>query len=104
MIIIDIKIKFNEALTEATKKAFQRMDIETQKENGCIKYISSESLSESNTVYIHEIWESKEQLIPHFQTPHMQEFQAALGNLTTTEYQAKAYDANGEIPFDSFRN
>ena len=48
-------------------------------EPGCRRYRFSTDLDDPNLVHVFEEWDSAEALEVHFATPHMAEFQTALG-------------------------
>ena len=102
MIIVDVEVVFEDAGaidSQGVREAFRVMDEASQKEEGCVKYVSSVDVNDPRVVRIYEVWESMEKLVPHFKTPHMTAFQAALGGVKTKSYVAKAYDVNGEVEF-----
>lgn len=100
MIIVAVEVFLEEGESvEGVRDAFRVMDEETQKEAGCLKYVSSVDVNDPTIVRIYELWESMEVLVPHFKTPHMAAFQQALGGLKTKSMDAKVYEISKELPF-----
>ena len=79
--------------------AIKAMDEAAAREIGCITYKTSFDANNSRSMRIYEMWESMDALIPHFQTPHMAEFQKALGGLKSKSMEAKVYEISKELPF-----
>jgi|ETN02SMinimDraft_2_1059926.scaffolds.fasta_scaffold112255_2 quinol monooxygenase YgiN len=99
MIIVNVEVNLEEEMSDDVREAFRIMDEETAKETGCIKYVSSIDVNDPKIIRIYEMWESMDELIPHFKTPHMANFQKALGSLKTKGMDAKVYEISKELPF-----
>ncbi|MFW6027826.1 MAG: putative quinol monooxygenase [bacterium] len=76
----------------------RRMVEETRKEAGCVEYGFARDVSAENTIRIFEIWENREALDAHFATPHMAEFNKALGEVKIESVSIKIYDVSGVHP------
>lgn len=60
-------------------EAARVMAAASRAEDGCRQYRFSADLDDPNVVHVFEEWDSAEALDLHFATPHMAEFQTALG-------------------------
>ena len=79
MIVIAGTAHVQEAHREAAIEAARVMVAASRAEQGCRQYRFSVDLDDANVVHVFEEWDSAEALEVHFATPHMAEFQAALG-------------------------
>ena len=64
---------------EAMKEAIAKMETASRAEDGCHDYTFCQEVSNPNVLRINELWESMEALQAHFATPHMAEFNQAMG-------------------------
>ncbi len=99
MLIVTVEVEFEDAGIHEQLAEIQAMDAATAEEPGCLAYRSSFDVTNPNLLRIYEMWESMEALTPHFQTPHMAKFQAALSGLNTKGMTAKVYEVAQELPF-----
>ena len=99
MIIVTFEVEFEDDQIQKRRDAIRAMDAATALEAGCIAYNSSFDANNPRILRIYEMWESMEALIPHFKTPHMAEFQAALAGLASKSMEAKVYEVSRELPF-----
>jgi quinol monooxygenase YgiN len=76
----------------------QNVMVETRKEDGCQNYVFSADPVRPDTIMVYELWDSEEQLAPHFETPHLTAFQAGLGNLGVTGIDLKKYQIASSDP------
>lgn len=58
----------------------KKLVIETRKENGCIQYDLFEDNRNKGVFFIHEIWESKEDLHNHQVSDHMMVFRDGIAS------------------------
>ena len=99
MIIVTVEVEFEDDQIHQRRDAIRAMDEATAQEVGCLAYKSSFDVANPNTLRIYEMWESMDVLIPHFKTPHMAEFQAALSGLSAKRMDAKVFEISRELPF-----
>lgn len=99
MLIVTVEVEFEDAGIHEKLAEIQAMDAATAAEPGCLAYRSSFDVTNPNLLRIYEMWDSMEALTPHFQTPHMARFQAALSGLNTKGMTAKVYEVAQELPF-----
>lgn len=70
----------------------------TREEEGCLEYTIAADLDDPARFVIVERWASPDALEAHFATPHMAEFQAAMGGLGVRRVDVKRYDVAREGP------
>lgn len=99
MIIVTVEVEFEDDEIHQATDAIKAMDAASNQEDGCISYRSSFDVTNPRILRIYEMWEPMEALGPHFQTPHMGEFQAALSGLKSKGMTAKVYEVAKELPF-----
>lgn len=56
---------------EEARPAMARVIAATRAEDGCIAYSYAEDVADPGLIRVSEMWESREHLAAHFQTPHM---------------------------------
>lgn len=66
---------------EAAEKAIQSMVRETQQETGCITYEICAVVGAKGRFRVYEEWQDQAALEAHFESPHMAEFRATLGDI-----------------------
>jgi quinol monooxygenase YgiN len=64
----------------------------TQAEDGCEQYVFSRDVTDPNRLLIAERWRDAEALAAHGKTPHMAEFNKAIGRATIKKISVKAYE------------
>ncbi|MES0882719.1 putative quinol monooxygenase [Roseibium sp. SCP14] len=99
MIIVTVEVEFEDDQIHEKRSAIQAMDEATAREPGCLAYKSSFDATNPNILRIYEMWESMDALMPHFATPHMADFQAALSSLKAKGMDARVYEVSQELPF-----
>jgi quinol monooxygenase YgiN len=67
-------------------------------EDGCTEYNYAEDLLEPGLIRVSEVWESREHLAAHFQSPHMQRWIAERVDLGLTGRQVTAFAAEAGEP------
>ena len=97
MIVVQAKIESTEDSIAAMKAAINAMETASQAEDGCYDYTFSVELNDPTVLRITEKWENMAALEAHFATPHMAEFQAAMGANPPKSVEAKFFEAT-EVP------
>lgn len=98
MIVVNAKIESDANNIAAMKDAIAAMEAASQAEDGCEDYTFSVELNNPNVLRITERWATSDALTAHFATPHMAEFQAAMGAHPPKSVSAHFYEAT-EIEF-----
>jgi quinol monooxygenase YgiN len=98
MIVVIAEIRVTEGAVDTVRDAIAKMESESRKEPGCHTYAFSVDISDPTLVRIIERWESMDDLKAHFGTPHMAEFNGAIGALGIQSMQVNAYELGEEKP------
>lgn len=99
MIVVNAIVKTTSEDIVALKDAIAVMEIASREEKGCVDYTFSVELSDPNTLRITEKWGNVEALKAHMGTPHMAEFQKAMGGNPPASLDIKCYDVEEIQPF-----
>ena len=70
----------------------------SEAEEGCHNYLMMPDPFDAGRVRIFELWEGEDALGPHFATPHMAEFGAALGGLGIAGSDLTKYQISSSGP------
>lgn len=97
MIVVNAIIDSKPADIEAWREDISRMEEASRAEAGCDDYTFSVELGNSSRVRITERWHDADALRAHFQTPHMAEFNKALGARPPGNISVHCYEVT-EIP------
>ncbi|NKB99829.1 MAG: antibiotic biosynthesis monooxygenase [Pseudomonadales bacterium] len=100
MIVVNAKIESDVQSIAAMKDAINAMEAASRAESGCHDYTFSVELNDPAVLRITERWDTMDDLNVHFATPHMAEFQAAMGahppkSVVATFYEATEVDRPG---------
>ena len=100
MIVVNAVIESDAENIAAMKAAIAAMEAASRTEDGCDDYTFSVELNNPDVLRITERWQSMEALQAHFATPHMADFQAAMGahppkSVTATFYEATEVERPG---------
>ncbi|MDJ0614177.1 MAG: putative quinol monooxygenase [Rhizobiaceae bacterium] len=82
---------------ETIKAAARIMAKSSRAEAGCIAYAFYEDIEHSGRFRIYEEWESADALRAHFQEPHMEAFNAALGSVTVLKLEISQFERGDDI-------
>ena len=99
MIVVNAIVKTTPETIVALRGAISSMEAASREESGCLDYTFSVELNDSSTLRITEKWVTLDDLLAHFQTPHMAEFQAVMGSNPPESMDVKVYEANEIDPF-----
>jgi quinol monooxygenase YgiN len=99
MIVVNAIVSSSEEDISAMKDAIASMEAASRDEAGCLDYTFSIEVNKPSVLRITEKWETVEALQAHFQTPHMQTFQAAMGERPPASLDVKFYEVEEIHPF-----
>jgi quinol monooxygenase YgiN len=94
-IIVMGQAKLETGEIDRLKEEIARQMAATQGEDGCELYCFARDVLRSDTLIISERWRDRAALDAHFQTLHIEAFNAVIGNAKVLEISVKAYE-NGE--------
>lgn len=92
MIVVNAVVKSTQEDIVALQKAIATMETASRAEAGCDDYTFSIELNDPTVLRITEKWHSVEHLKAHFETPHMAEFQQAMGSHPPASLDIKFYE------------
>lgn len=97
MIVVIGEIRVTEGAVDAVRDAIGKMERETLKEPGCQAYAFSLDICDPTMVRIIERWDSMDDLKAHFGTPHMAEFNGAVGALGIQSMNINAWELGASV-------
>jgi len=86
-----------ERLAEA-QDAMARVMVATRAEAGCVQYNYASDLLDPGLIRVSEVWETREQLAAHLQTPHMQKWVKERASLGLSGRSITVYEADAGTP------
>lgn len=92
MIVVNAIVKSTQEDIIALQSAISTMEVASREEPGCEDYTFSVELNDPTVIRITEKWQTVEALQAHFTTPHMAEFQQAMGAHPPVAMEAKFYE------------
>ncbi len=99
MIVVNAVVTSNPQDIAALQSAIHAMEVASREESGCSDYTFSVELNDPNTLRITEKWHSVEALKAHMATPHMAEFQSAMGAHPPASLDVTFYEVTEIQPF-----
>ncbi len=93
MIIIEGWVKLAEGELDRLQDAAVTMMTETRKEEGCLLYVYSREIENPDTMRITERWVDQAAVEAHNASPHMAEFNKAIGDAKILGVHVQAYPA-----------
>ena len=99
MIVVNAIVKTTSKDIAALKDAIGMMETASREEKGCVDYTFSIEVSDPNALRITEKWDDVEALKAHMETPHMAEFQKAMGGNPPASLDVKFYAVEEIQPF-----
>ena len=98
MIIVSGTLRIAESDIEKAMELGATMAAASLEEAGCSAYGFWQSPGDPTLVRVFEEWASEEDLGTHFATPHMADFMAGLGQLSTSDMELSKYECSGKAP------
>lgn len=93
MIVVAGTISVDPDDFESYRAAAAPMIEATLTEEGCQVYNFAQSVIDPTEVRVFEIWDSKEHLMAHTKTPHMEVFRKALASLKISDRNISMYES-----------
>ncbi|NNE74913.1 MAG: antibiotic biosynthesis monooxygenase [Acidimicrobiales bacterium] len=92
MIIVAGTLTIDPAKRELAMEAAIKNMTATREEEGCLDYVMTPDPIDEATIVIFERWTDGAAIAAHFGSPHMAEFQAAMGDFGITDMALHKYD------------
>lgn len=98
MIVVVGQFRFPPERMNEALPVMRRVIETTRAEAGCVQYNYGEDVLDPGLIRVSELWESREQLAAHMQTPHMAEWQRARAELGLSGREIMVYEAGEATP------
>jgi len=97
MIVVQVEVIVEPGAADKVRDAVKKMEQATRQEVGCLKYAFSVDISDPGTVRVTERWATIDAIKAHLASPHMAEFNKAVGALQPKGLDIKAYEVAREV-------
>jgi quinol monooxygenase YgiN len=97
MIVVQVEVIVEPGAAAKVVDAVKKMETATRKEAGCLKYAFAVDISDPGMVRVIERWESMDAIKAHMASPHMAEFNQAVGALQPKGLDIKAFEVAREV-------
>jgi len=97
VIVVQVEVIVEPGSTDQVRDAVGKMEQATRREPGCLKYAFSVDVTDPGMVRVTERWESLDAIKAHLASPHMAEFNQAVGALKPKGLDIKAYEVAREV-------
>ena len=97
MILVAVEVIVEPGAADQVKDAIAKMESATRAEEGCSTYAFSVDVSDAGKIRVIERWRSMEDLKLHMASPHMAEFNKAMGSIRPKGLDIKAYEIAREV-------
>ena len=97
MIVVQVEVMVEPGSADQVRDAIKKMEQATRGEPGCLKYAFSVDVTDPGMVRVTERWESLDAIKVHLASPHMAEFNKAIGALHPKGLDIKAYEVAREV-------
>lgn len=95
-VVLDLRREVKAECIDEYKAAFAVCKAETVKEEGNIDYALFQSVDDSTTLFIHEVWKDSAALARHGETAHLQQFIETTSPMTIGKVDQKFYTIDKE--------
>jgi quinol monooxygenase YgiN len=97
MIIVTVEVDVEPGAADKVKNSIATMETATRAEEGCNLYAFSVDISDSSKIRVVELWRSMDDIKAHMASPHMAEFNQAMGAIRPKGLSIKAYEVEREV-------
>jgi quinol monooxygenase YgiN len=98
MIVVAGTVAIQPGKREDALRVARTMARATEAEPGCVRYRFYADVTDPDTFFVFEEWESEEALVRHFQTPHMRVFQQELPGFLAGRPDIRRYTVSASAP------
>lgn len=97
MIIVTVEVDVEAGAADRVRDAIAAMETATRAEAGCNLYAFSVDISNPAKIRVIERWASLDDIKAHMASPHMAEFNKAMGAIRPKGLDIKAYEVAREV-------
>lgn len=97
MIIVTGVAEVSPDSVDVIRDAARIMAVKSREESGCHAYAFYEDIEQPGRFRIYEEWETADALRAHFATPHMAEFNKALGSVSLLKLEIEQFERGPDI-------
>jgi quinol monooxygenase YgiN len=97
MIVVQVEVIVEPGSASKVVDAVKKMETVTRQEPGCLTYAFAVDLTDPGMVRVIERWESLDAIKSHLASPHMAEFNQAVGALQPKGLDIKAFEVAREV-------
>ena len=97
MIVVQVEVIVEPGSASKVVDAVKKMEAATRQEPGCLKYAFAVDLSDPGMIRVIERWASMDAIKAHMASPHMAEFNKAVGALQPKGLDIKAFEVAREV-------
>ncbi|HYC55836.1 MAG TPA: putative quinol monooxygenase [Candidatus Binatia bacterium] len=97
MIIVIVEVDVEAGAADQVRSAIAAMETATRAEGGCELYAFSVDVSDDSKIRVIERWRSMDDIKAHMASPHMAEFNRAMGAIRPKGLSIKAYEVEREV-------
>ena len=95
MILVIGQFRLPAERMDEARPVMAKVMLATRAEAGCVQYNYAEDVLDPGLIRVSEVWESREQLAAHLQTPHMQTWVQERAGLGLSGRDITVYEADG---------
>jgi quinol monooxygenase YgiN len=92
-VVVIGQFRFPPERIEQVRPVMRKVIAATRAEVGCIQYNYAEDALDPGLIRVSEVWEGREHLAAHMQTPHMAEWQRERAALGLTDREINVFEA-----------
>ena len=97
MIIVIVEVDVEAGAADKVRDAIAAMERATRAEEGCHLYAFSVDISDPAKIRVIERWRSLDDIKAHMNSPHMAEFNRAMGAIRPSGLSIQAYEVEREV-------
>jgi quinol monooxygenase YgiN len=97
MIIVTVEVDIEAGAADQVRDAISTMETATRAEEGCNLYAFSVDICDPAKIRVIELWRSMDDIKAHMNSPHMTDFNRAMGAIRPKGLSIKAYEVEREV-------
>ena len=97
MIVVVGQFRLPASRMDEARPVMAKVMLATRAEAGCVQYNYAEDVLDPGLIRVSELWQSREQLMAHMQTPHMRLWIEERAGLGLTERSISVFEADDGV-------